>query len=110
MGSGQTHYAPDATVSQRGLQTAPNPIMLPTQRATRDPAIDRSVETITSKPQNRAARRRRELDPDRDTGRLLQASEARRSLILGDTLVEDRDNALSEDEGSVLSPPFYRRR
>jgi hypothetical protein len=82
----------------------------PTQRATRDPAIDRSVETITSKPQNRAARRRRELDPDRDTGRLLQASGARRSLILGDTLVEDRDNALSEDEGSVLSPPFYRRR
>jgi hypothetical protein len=88
----------------------------PGQRVILDAAIDRSVihGTLiapsgarrdfhgwpeTSKAHNRPARRRRERGPDHDTGRRLEAIAAGRSMILGDALAEDRDNALNEDEG-----------
>jgi hypothetical protein len=94
------------------MNTAPKP----KQRVTLDPAIDRSVINATliapsgarrdfqgwpetSKTHNRPARRRRERDPDHDIGRRLEAIAAGRSMILGDALAEDRDNALNEDEG-----------
>jgi hypothetical protein len=86
-----------------------NPIISYTARdpRSRDRPVGRDDHKQAAEPGGAQATRARSRSRH---GRLLQASGARRSLILGDTLVEDRDNALSEGERPALSPPFHRRR